>query len=129
MINIDIITKVNEVSILLNEIDDYFENLPNLQSNTDLVISDLYHYIEHNKLDAKASYRMIKRLRENLLIRREYKEEYELLKVLKQHQNKLLQKENRKMLLSELGKAQKRLKSEYKYRIFSEDNIKEKLEA
>lgn len=100
-----------------------------MQSNNDLIISDLYHYIEHNKLDAKASYRMIKRLRENLLIRREYKEEYELLRVLKQHQNKLLQKENRKMLLSELGKAQKRLKSEYKYRILSEDDIKEKLEV
>ena len=125
----DILTKVAEVTKILDEIDAYFDNLPNLQSNNDLIISDLYHYIEHNKLDAKASYRMIKRLRENLLIRREYKEEYELLRALKQHQNKLLQKENRKMLLSELGKAQKRLKSEYKYRIFSEDDIKEKLEA
>ena len=125
----DILTKVAEVTKILDEIDAYFDNLPSLQSNNDLIISDLYHYIEHNKLDAKASYRMIKRLRENLLIRREYKEEYELLRVLKQHQNKLLQKENRKMLLSELGKAQKRLKSEYKYRILSENDIKEKLEA
>ncbi len=125
----DILTKVAEATKILDEIDAYFDNLPSLQSNNDLIISDLYHYIEHNKLDAKASYRMIKRLRENLLIRREYKEEYELLRVLKQHQNKLLQKENRKMLLSELGKAQKRLKSEYKYRILSEDDIKEKLEA
>ena len=113
----------------MDEVDSYFDNLPSLQSNNDLIISDLYHYIEHNKLDSKASYRMIKKLRENLLIRREYKEEYELLRVLKQHQNKLLQKENRKMLLSELGKAQKRLKSEYKYRILSENDIKEKLEA
>lgn len=129
MIDIDIITKVNEVSTLLDEIDDYFENLPNLQSNTDLIISDLYHYIEHNKLDAKASYRMIKELKENLLIRREYKEELELLRTLKQHQNKLLQKDNRKMLLSELGKTQKRLKSDYKYRILSEEDIKEKMEA
>lgn len=125
----DILTKVAEATKILDEIDAYFDNLPSLQSNNDLIISDLYHYIEHNKLDAKASYRMIKRLRENLLIRREYKEEYELLRVLKQHQNKLLQKENRKMLLSEPGKAQKRLKSEYKYRILSEDDIKEKLEA
>lgn len=125
----DILTKVAEVTKILDEIDAYFDNLPSLQSNNDLIISDLYHYIEHNKLDAKASYRMIKRLRENLLIRREYKEEYELLRVLKQHQNKLLQKENRKMLLSELGKAQKRLKSEYKYRILYENDIKEKLEA
>ena len=125
----DILTKVAEATKILDEIDAYFDNLPSLQSNNDLIISDLYHYIEHNKLDAKASYRMIKRLRENLLIRREYKEEYELLRVLKQHQNKLLQKENRKMLLSELGKAQKRLKSEYKYRILSENDIKEKLEA
>ena len=125
----DILDKIVNICNELDAIDAYFDNLPSLQSNNDLIISDLYHYIEHNKLDAKASYRMIKRLRENLLIRREYKEEYELLRVLKQHQNKLLQKENRKMLLSELGKAQKRLKSEYKYRILSEDDIKEKLEV
>lgn len=37
--------------------------------------------------------------------------------------------ENRKLLLGEIGKTEKRLNTQYRYRVYNEDELREKMEA
>lgn len=125
----DIVQKIKDVVEGLDELDNYFANIPSKQSENDLAVSDLYHYVEENSISTKGSYRMIKELREHLIVRRELKEHQELLRTFNNNKNKLLQTENRKMLLAEINKTEKRLSTPYNYRIYeSEENLKEIIE-
>lgn len=125
----DISTKVKEVVESLDELDKYIDNLSDICSKNDQSISDLYHYIENNKLDSKASYRMIKELKSRLIDRRKIKQEQELAHTLRTYQQRIVGSENRKLLLGEIGKTEKRLNTQYRYRVYNEDELREKMEA
>lgn len=125
----DISTKVKEVVESLDELDKYIDNLPDICSKNDQSISDLYHYIENNKLDSKASYRMIKELKSRLIDRRKIKQEQELAHTLRTYQQRIVGSENRKLLLGEIGKTEKKLNTQYRYRVYNEDELREKMEA
>ncbi len=125
----DISTKVKKVVESLDELDKYIDNLPDICSKNDQSISDLYHYIENNKLDSKASYRMIKELKSRLIDRRKIKQEQELAHTLRTYQQRIVGSENRKLLLGEIGKTEKRLNTQYRYRVYNEDELREKMEA
>ena len=125
----DVINKITEICNLLDEIDGYFASIPSKQSENDMAISDLYHYIENNQISTKGSYRIVKELREHLLIRRNLKEDQELLRTFVNHKNKLNLPENRQMLLGEVNKTKNRLLAAYNYRIYdSEESLKERIE-
>lgn len=117
--------KVQEVIKILDELEEFENNIPTNQANVDLTISDLYHLLENQKLKTSQCYRFVKKLKEVLDERRKLKERTELIRTFNMHQNKLNNSKNRQMLLSELGKREKQLKSEYKYRILSEEDINE----
>lgn len=125
----DISTKVKKVVESLDELDKYIDNLPDICSKNDQSISDLYHYIENNKLDSKASYRMIKELKSRLIDRRKIKQEQELAHTLRTYQQRIVGSENRKLLLGEIGKTEKKLNTQYRYRVYNEDELREKMEA
>ena len=125
----DISTKVKEVVESLDELDKYIDNLPDICSKNDQSISDLYHYIENNKLDSKASYRMIKELKSRLIDRRKIKQEQELAHTLRTYQQRIVGSESRKLLLGEIGKTEKKLNTQYRYRVYNEDELREKMEA
>lgn len=125
----DVIKKITETCDLLDEIDGYFSIIPSKQSEIDMAISDIYHYIENNQISTKGSYRLIKELKSHLLVRRTLKENQELLRTFVNHKSKLNLPENRKMLLGEINKTKNRLATPYNYRIYkSEENLKEKIE-
>lgn len=44
----NVIEKITETCDLLDEIDGYFSSIPSKQSEIDMAISDIYHYIENN---------------------------------------------------------------------------------
>ena len=44
----EVLDKIKQVVELLDELDDYLDLLPGLQSESDQRISDIYHYIETN---------------------------------------------------------------------------------
>lgn len=117
--------KVQEVIKILDELEEFEKDIPTNQANVDLIISDLYHLLENQKLNTSQCYRFVKRLKEVLAERRILKEQTDMVRTFVIHQNKLNNSNNRKMLLSELGKREKQLKSEYKYRILSEEDINE----
>lgn len=72
---------------------------------------------------------MIKELKTRLVDRRKIKQEQELAHTLRTYQQRLIGYENRKLLLGEIGKTEKRLNTQYRYRIYNENELREKMEA
>lgn len=121
----EIIDKVKEISTLMDELQSYTNNLSTLLQAVDFRISDLLHLIENETLNTKGCYRVIKELKKARLERRKIKNDMELSKTLNSNLNKMLGIENRQFLLAEINKTNNHLKTKYKNRIYTEDEIKE----
>jgi cell fate (sporulation/competence/biofilm development) regulator YlbF (YheA/YmcA/DUF963 family) len=121
----DIIKNLTNAITLLDEIESELNNSPAMQSNIDSKLSDIYHYIESNKLNTSQRYRIVGILADLRKERREILNDYELLKTFKNNEAKLCQKDNRKMLLAEIRKKEKQLQTVYKNRIYTEEELKE----
>ena len=122
---VQLIEKFQTIVELLDEIENYSDELPLFLSNIDSGLSDLYHYIENNKLTTNQCYRMVKEIKKQRENRRTIKNNMELIKTYKIHQNKLLNKDNRKMLLAEINKTNKKLNYKYQNRVYTEETLNE----
>lgn len=120
----NIINNLTKAIDLLDEIDDELTKSPNLQSNVDSKLSDIYHYIENNKLTTSQRYRIVGILTDLRRERRQVLNDYELLKTFNNNESKLCNKDNRKMLLAEMRKKEKQLHTVYKNRIYTEEELK-----
>ena len=126
MVEINVKDKIIEASKLLDELDKYDDSLSNMLSNVDSKICDLMHLIENNVLRTNQCYRVIRELHKLRLERRKIKNDMDLIQVFKFEKNKLLNIENRKFLLSAIGKENKRHQNaKYINRIYTEEEIKE----
>ena len=120
--------KIVEVCKNLDELDEYKNTLADSLSNIDSKVCDLLHLIEYNSLKTNQCYRMIREIHNLRLERRKIKNDMELTKVFYDHQNKLIEKNNRQILLSFVGKTDKSLKnSKYNNRKYTDEEIKELL--
>ena len=125
----EITKEIKEAVLILNKVDEYNESLPLLISNNDLAISDLYHYIENNMMNTKSSYRIVKELKEKLKERRKLKNEQDILRTFYNQKQRLLETNNRNMILANLGKEEKKLQALYKNRIYDKKELKQKKEG
>lgn len=126
MITIDILDKIVNICSELDTIEEYDNGLSDALSNVDSKLSDLYHYIETNKLKTNQCYRIIQEMRKVLIERRKIKNDMELMKIYHQNENKLLKGTNRQILLSSVGRTNKRLtESEYINRVYTKEEIEE----
>lgn len=120
-----IVMQILGINEQLADLDDYFNELPNLQSQIDEELSDLLHYIENNDLTPKQSTKMIKLLKQKRTVRRGLCNDYEIKKVYNTHKGKLAIDTQRPFFLSEIHKKVKELNSTYKSRQLSDEQIKE----
>ena len=109
----NILDKVVEVSKILDEIDEFDKSVPDKMAEYNYKLSDLYHYIESNTMDSKKSYRICREFKKVLIERREFN----------------LGIDNRKMLLSTIGKKAKYLNQPYKNRIYDDEELKRIMEG
>ena len=109
MDEIDVKETVIEACKLLDKISDYDNNVNEVISESDLAICDIYHYIESNNISTKGCYRVVKELKSNLLKRRKAKQDQELINTFNRNINKLVNTDNRKMLISEIERREKQL--------------------
>lgn len=123
--DIDIVNELKVIIDKLDQIDKYFDSMGELESNIDMKLSDLYHYIENNTLKTNECYRIVKEIKKQLEIRRHLKEDYTLLSTYKNNHARLNNENNRKMLMTEMHKAKKNLSKKYKNRVYTEEEIKE----
>lgn len=117
------IEKLVEATKILNELEDYIDDLPGLQSTCDSSLSDLYHFLENNKLNASQSCAFVKEMRKVLKERRKIKSDYEIGKTYKTYCNRLNNKDNRQLFINELKKRESKLKTEYNNRIYTRENL------
>ena len=117
------IEKITNIVKELDELDDMINSLVNELSYQDSRICDLEHFIENNPINSKSAYRLVKELKVATMIRREVKENMEIGRVFNTHKNKLLQKDNRKMLLTELHKCESKLQKDYKNRVYKVEEM------
>lgn len=96
-------------------------------SNVDCSLSDLLHYIENNNLNAPQSCRIVKEIKKQREIRRKIKQDIELFRTYNTNLNRLTNENNRKMLLAELNKTNKKLQTKYHNRVYSIEELKELL--
>lgn len=124
--SIDILDKIVNICNELNEVEEYDNNLSSDLSNADSRLSDLYHYIETNKLKTNQCYRIVQEMRKVLIKRRKIKNDIELMKIFHQNENKLLKGSNRPFLLNTMGRVNKNLiGSEYNNRIYTKEELEE----
>ena len=121
---IDIVEDLKNVTENLDKLDNYFNSMSELESNVDMKLSDLYHCIENNQLKTNECYRIVKEIKKQRQIRRNLKNDYELMSVYKNNHARLNNENNRKLFMAELYKRKKELNKKYKNRVYSElDNI------
>lgn len=118
-----LVKKILKIQDELQEIDDYFNELPNLQSKVDEELSDLLHYIENNSLTPKQSAKMIKLIHKKRLERRSLLNDYEIKKVYNENRNKISIDSQRPFFISAISSRVKDLDNAYKNRRFTEKEI------
>ena len=124
MTDFNIVEELKEITSKLDILDTYLDSLGDLQSNVDLKLSDLYHYIENNTLKTNEAYRIVKEIKEQRKLRRKYKQEYELLKTYKEDIARLNSIDNRKFFMNGIYKLQKSLNTKYKNRVYTDEELK-----
>lgn len=111
---------------LLEQNDEYYSELFELQSKTDKKIDYWLHYIELNPIKTSEAYRIIKEIKRLRTERRIYKNDLELIKVFKDNEQKLCNASNRKMLLSQVCKTDnKQQNAKYGYDAYTEEEANE----
>lgn len=108
----------------LDTLDKCIDSLPKELSKQDLKLDDLYHILEFNKLDSSQCWHLMKEMKQVLQDRRDIKDKMALSKVFKDNKDKLLYKDSRKFLLSEVGKKNKMILSQkYNYNHYNNSSL------
>ena len=85
----EIIETINK----LDKIDEYIESLSESLSTSDLKLSDLYHELEENKLDAIQCCKFVKEMQKVCINRRKIKEDLTISSAYKNNISKLANKD------------------------------------
>lgn len=121
----DILEKIKIVVENMDDIENRLGELPELQSEIDCKLQDLYHYIENNQIKTNEAYRIIKEIKRLRTIRRDYKIEYELIKEFQNNYQKLTQINNRQMLLAVVNKKLKVITTEYTNKGYTNEELQD----
>lgn len=111
----------------LDKLDNYFDELPSLQSQIDSLISDYRHLIRENDV-SNISPDIIEKIHEAELTRKSLNKDLDILRVYNQQKGKLNNPATRQFLLSEVCKKEKEWYYPYKYRILTEKEVSELLD-
>lgn len=125
----NVIEEIKEVVDKLDKIDDYSDSLSDKLSVIDSKLQDLLHYIENNKINVLWCYRMIKEIKMLREERRKIKNDMELLSKYSEQKNKIISKENRQFLMTEIYKKEKLLGKNYTNKQYTEEEMQKILKG
>lgn len=121
--------EIKEIVTKLDKIDDYSNSLSDKLSVVDSKLQDLLHYIENNKINILWCYRMIKEIKMLREERRKIKNDIELLSKYNEQKNKIISKENRQFLMTEIYKKEKLLGKNYTNKQYTEEEMQKILKG
>ncbi len=117
--------KLQDCIIGLDELDELVNTNGERQSNIDLELSDWLHHLQNNfEVFSRASLANVAEKIGNLRLERaSLRNEYELIKRYKELSNRMMSKDNRQFIISEIQKTMKNLNQPYQNRIIDEKMI------
>jgi hypothetical protein len=118
-----IIDKITNAISILDEIDNMIKTQSEELQKVDYKLSDLYHLIENNELSDEASINVVREIHLLRKERRSLNNEHDLEVVYQNQKQKMIGNDSRQFLVTELNKTNKRLNSEYKNRVYTEEEI------
>lgn len=124
-----IVEKIKDAVKILDEIDEMINSQSAELQTIDLELSDWYHLIENNELSDEASARVVKRIHDLRKLRRSLNNEHEIENTYQTHKSKMTGNETRQFLANEIYKTVKKLNTEYKNRVLTDEDIKSILES
>ncbi len=119
----DIVEELTSAIKILDQLDEYKESLPNQLSEVDSRLSDLYHLIECNNLNAPQCCRVIKEIKKQRKNRRKIKNDISIISAYSNNSNRLNNIDNRKFVLSDVHKAEKKLGKNYTNKVYSDEEL------
>lgn len=125
----NVIEEIKNIVDKLDKIDDYSDSLSDKLSVVDSKLQDLLHYIENNKINVLWCYRMIKEIKVLREERRKIKNDMELLSKYSEQKNKIISKENRQFLMTEIYKKEKILGKNYTNKQYTEEEMQKILKG
>lgn len=124
----DVTEKLKESFDILKDIDDYNNQLLGENgyiSTCDKKIDYWEHYIELNPLKVTESYKILREIKRLRILRRKYKNDAELIKVLNDNSEKLKNINFRSILLTQVHKTKTRQENaKYSYDAYTDEEIK-----
>lgn len=120
-----IIDKITNAISILDEIDNMIKTQSEELQKVDYKLSDLYHLIENNELSDEASINVVREIHLLRKERRSLNNEHDLEVVYQNQKQKMIGNDSRQFLVTELNKTNKRLNSEYKNRVYTEEEIEQ----
>lgn len=124
---LELLGKINNVLTLLDEIDTIMEELPEKQSNIELLRSDLEHLLEDKEMGSIGYKNIARELEKVRKQRRHLKKAYEISKCFKNNRGKITYKEQRPFVRQALETCFKELQTSYNYRLLNAKNIQDLL--
>ena len=119
----EVIEKLNSIVQNLNEIQKIKEDHSSLMQEVEYRISDILHLIELNDIPDSSCKKLVAELKRLRQIRRDLKNQYEILHTYEIHKEKLLKDNSRFVFSSEIGKTTKRLNSTYNNRVYTQEEL------
>lgn len=124
---LELLGKINNVLTLLDEIDTIMEELPEKQSNIELLRSDLEHLLEDKEMGSVGYKNIARELEKVRKQRRHLKKAYEVSQCFKNNRGKITYKDQRPFVRTSMENCYKNLQTSYNYRLLNAQNIKDLL--
>lgn len=123
-----ILEKIKSIVDLMDELDDMIDKLPSSQSKVDSLLSDYRHLLKENVFKENSAYKIALKIKETELLRAELKQDLDIVNIFITYKNRLIGKDNRPFLLNECYKKTKEWNHPYKYRVLTDEEVRELLE-
>lgn len=122
---LEFLGKIKQVITLLDEIDEIIKSIPSTQQKNDYLLSDYLHLIESDEFGTVLATNITKEIKTARNERRAWNNIKLIADNYIKNKYKLMQTEQRKELTKILTDSVTNLHQDYKYRILSDEDIKE----
>ena len=120
----------DEADKIYDEIEDFIRNkMPEETSKYDSEQQDYLHILEDYKLNDKQLISVGRKLEENRNDRKQWHNIFNISKVWDEHKNKVYNRNSRVFLYENISKVVKNLDNDWKFRVLSEEQVKDLLEV
>jgi hypothetical protein len=119
----EVVDKLNVVLQYLDDIQNLKEQHSSAMQDVDYRISDILHLIELNKIPDSCCKKIVEELKTLREIRRDLKNQNEILRTYDTHKEKLASDKSRFLFTTELNKTIKRLGCEYNNRVYTQEEL------